>query len=236
MDLGKLPVFLDNQQKGNYSLHLDPSANGSDATWQTNQSFSADPEIAKWLRNKDFRHAMALGVDRDQLNEAFWIGVGTPGSVAPDETSPYNPGPEWRKKWATLDVNQANDLLDKIGLSKKDSEGYRVRTDNGQRLRIELMTQGGVFFPLTKVAEMVREHWKAIGLQADVKELERSLAEKVIQANDHQIAIRAADGIEDIFAQDPGNAFPSSATSYNGPLYGSWFASGGTQGKEPPPR
>ena len=28
-------------------------------------------------------------------------------------------------------------MLDKIGLTKKDSEGYRVRTDNGQRLRIE---------------------------------------------------------------------------------------------------
>ena len=83
------------------------------------------------------------------------------------------------------------------------------------------MTQSGVFFPLTKVAEMVREHWKAIGLQADVKENERSLAEKLIQANEHQIAIRAADGIEDIYAQDPGNAFPISGTSYNGPLYGS---------------
>jgi peptide/nickel transport system substrate-binding protein len=134
------------------------------------------------------------------------------------------------------DPKKANELLDKIGLTKKDSEGYRLRTDNGQRLRIELMTQGGVFFPLTKVAEMVREHWKAIGLQADVKELERSLAEKLIQANEHQIAIRAADGIEDIYAQDPGNAFPSSGTSYGGPLFGTWFASNGSQGKEPPQR
>ena len=73
----------------------------------------------------------------------FWVGVGTPGSVVPSEDTPYNPGPEWRSKWATLDVKQANDLLDKIGLSKKDSEGYWLRTDNGQRLRLDIMTVGG---------------------------------------------------------------------------------------------
>jgi peptide/nickel transport system substrate-binding protein len=236
IDLGKLPVLVENAQKGNYKVHLDPANFGSDAPLRLNMSYEADAEIAKWLNNTDFRIAMSLGIQRDQLNEALWLGMGTSGSYIIGEESPVNPGPEYRTLNMQYDPKQANELLDSLGLSKKDAEGYRVRTDNGQRLRIELMTQSGVFFPLTKVAEMVREHWKAIGLQADVKENERSLAEKLIAANEHQIAIRAADGIEDIWAQDPGNAFPSSGTSYGGPLYGQWFASGGTQGKEPPPR
>jgi peptide/nickel transport system substrate-binding protein len=235
-DLAKLPVFIENQEKGNYKVHLDPANFGSDAPLRLNMSYEADAEVKKWLNDKDFRIAMSLGIQRDQLNEALWLGMGTPGSYIIGESSPYSPGPEYRTLNMTYDPKKANELLDKLGLDKKDSEGYRLRTDNGQRLRIELMTQGGVFFPLTKVAEMVREHWKAIGLQADVKELERSLAEKIIQANEHQIAIRAADGIEDIFAQDPGNAFPSAANSYNGPLFGLWFASNGAQGKEPPPK
>ena len=50
IDLGKLPVFLENQQKGNYTLQLDPAANGADATCRLNQSYEADPEIGKWLR------------------------------------------------------------------------------------------------------------------------------------------------------------------------------------------
>ncbi|MCC7368270.1 MAG: ABC transporter substrate-binding protein [Chloroflexi bacterium] len=236
IDLGKLPVLIENQQKGNYKVHLDPANFGSDAPLRLNMSYEADAEVAKWLNNKDFRIAMSLGIQRDQLNEALWLGMGTPGSYIIGEDSQYSPGPQYRNLNMQYDPKQANEILDRIGLDKKDAEGYRLRTDNGQRLRIELMTQSGVFFPLTKVAEMVREHWKAIGLQADVKENERSLAEKLISANEHHIAIRAADGIEDIYAQDPGNAFPSSGTSYNGPLYGRWFASGGTQGKEPPPR
>ncbi len=236
IDLGKLPVLIENQQRGNYKVHLDPANFGSDAPLVLNMSYVADAEVAKWLNNKDFRIAMSLGIERDQLNEALWLGMGTPGSYIVGESSPYSPGPEYRTLNMQYDPKKANELLDKLGLNKKDSEGYRVRTDNGQRLRIELMTQSGVFFPLTKVAEMVADQWKRIGLQGDVKEVERSLAEKLSAANEHQIAIRATDGIEDIYALDPGGAFPSSATSYGGPVFGAWFASGGTQGKEPPPR
>ena len=40
---------------------------------------------------------------------------------------PQSPGPEWRKKWSTLDVAQANNLLDGIGLAKKESFAYMKR-------------------------------------------------------------------------------------------------------------
>jgi peptide/nickel transport system substrate-binding protein len=235
VDLGKLPVFLENQQRGGYKVHLDPAEFGSDASLVINMSFEADAEIAKWLSNRDFRTAMSLGIDRDQLNEALWLGMGTPGSYVVSENSRYNPGPEYRTLNHTHDPARANALLDQIGLDKKDAEGFRLRAD-GQRLRIELMTQSGVFFPLTKVGEMVADQWKRIGLQGDVKEVERSFAERRIQANEHQIAVRATDGTEDMFAHDPSNMFPAHGRAMGGPLYGTWFASVGTQGKEPPAR
>jgi peptide/nickel transport system substrate-binding protein len=232
IDMGKLPVFLENQQKGNYTVKLDPSANGSDATIQTNQSFSADPEIAKWLRNRDFRHALALGVDRDQLNEVFWLGVGTPGSTVPDDSLPSNPGPEWRKKWAVLDVKQANELLDKIGLNKKDAEGYRLRTDNGQRLRLQMGTVGGSFVPFPRIGEMIAQHWKAIGIQLDAQEVERSLNEKRRNANENQLELWANDGSELLYGF-PNHALPITGTVLMGPEIGKWYASNGAQGMKP---
>jgi peptide/nickel transport system substrate-binding protein len=232
IDMAKLPVFLENREKGGYTVKLDPSANGSDATIQVNQSFSGDPEIAKWLRNRDFRHALALGVDRDQLNEVFWLGVGTPGSTVPDESLPANPGPEWRKKWATLDVKQANELLDKIGLSKKDAEGYRVRTDNGQRLRLSLPTVGGSFVPFPKIGEMLAQQWKVIGIQLDAQEVERSLNEKRRTANENQLELWANDGSELLYGF-PNHALPINPTVLMGPEIGKWFASNGAQGMKP---
>src|SRR6185369_9987726 len=135
-----------------------------------NQSFEADPEIGKWLRNVDFRRALSMGIDRDQFNEVFFLGTAVPSSLMSDDASPENAGPEWRTKWSTLDVKQANDLLDKIGLTKKDAEGFRVRTDNGQRLRFVVTTVAAAFIPYAQIMEMVSQHWKKIGIQLDVKD------------------------------------------------------------------
>jgi peptide/nickel transport system substrate-binding protein len=231
--LAKLPVFLENRAKGNYDVRLDPALNGGDAVLYTNQTFEADPEVAKWLQTRDFRRALSLGIDRDQLNETFWLGVGTPGSVAPSESVPESPGPEWRKKWSVLDVKQANQLLDKIGLSKKDSEGYRLRTDGKGQLRIELQTVAGAFINYAQLAEMIREQWKKIGIQADVKDLERNHFFVRIANNEHQIAIYVNDGSEQLYLY-PRFALPVEPTqSLLGLSIARWYASDGKQGKLP---
>ena len=229
----KIPVFLENRDKVGYDLHLDPALNGSDATLQTNQAYDADPEIAKWLQTADFRRALSMGIDRDQLNETFWLGIGVPGSVAPSETMPYSPGPEWRKKWATLDVKQANALLDKIGLSKKDAQGFRQRTDGRGRLRLQMMTAAGTFIPQTQIGEMIREQWKKIGIDVDVKEHERSLFMTRMTGNEHQISMWANDGTEVIYLF-PRHALPVDPVEANlGRPIALWYASNGTQGKAP---
>ena len=92
ISLPKLPVLIENQKKGNYSIHLDTAQSGGDAALLVNTAYDGDPEIAKWLNTRDFRRALSMGIDRDQLNEAFWLGLGTPGSCAPPDNAPTNPG------------------------------------------------------------------------------------------------------------------------------------------------
>jgi ABC-type transport system substrate-binding protein len=234
IDLQKLPVLLENQQKGGYKVYLDPSDQGTDVALWFNMSYEADPEIATWLTNRDFRRALSLGINRDQLNETFWLGLGVPGAALPGEATLYSPGPEYRTRWATYEPQQANAMLDAIGLDKKDAEGYRVRTDGKGRLRLEVQTFVG-FFQSTQVCEMIREQWKKIGIQADVKEVERGLAFKRRDANEHQIYVDAQWGSDNMFGHIP-VFFPYDGGGTIGPLYGRWFASGGTKGKEPPPR
>ena len=98
MGLAKLPVFLENAKKGNYTVHLDPALNGSDATIHIGNAYEGDPEIAKFLKNKDFRHALSLGIDRDQLNEAFWLGVGTARIDSAGARYHLQPGPRMEQE------------------------------------------------------------------------------------------------------------------------------------------
>jgi peptide/nickel transport system substrate-binding protein len=238
LDLAKVPVFIENQQKGGYKLYLDPGDYGGDMIIKFNLSYEADPEIAKWMNTTDFRRALALGIDRDQLNETFWLGTGTPSSVVPADGNKYNPGPEYRKMWATLDLKKSNEMLDRIGLAKKDAEGYRLRTDGKGRLRIEIMTLGGQFLQFTQIAEMIREQWKKIGIDLVVQEVDRSLAIQRTIANEQQLGAWNNDGSEHLFTF-PTHVFPFdvlAVVATSGPLYAKWFQSGGTQGKEPPAR
>jgi peptide/nickel transport system substrate-binding protein len=233
VSLPKLPVFIENQKKGNYSIHLDTSQSGCDAGMLINTAYEADPEIAKWLTNRDFRRAISLGIDRNQLNEAFWLGLGTPGSTAPAEEVAINPGKEYRKKWAVLDLKQANALLDKIGLTKKDAEGYRLRTDGKGRVRIELMSVGGQFIPYTQVGEMIRQQWVKIGIDADVKETERGLAFTKTANAEHHIMFWTVGGSENLYLF-PRHVLPvDPAECHVGMPFARWYASNGTQGKKP---
>ena len=235
VSLPKLPVLIENQKKGNYTVHLDTAQMGSDAALLVNTAYEADPEIARWLTNRDFRRAISLGIDRDRLNEAFWLGIGTPGSCAPAEEVAINPGKEYRKKWAVLDVKQANAILETIGLTKKDGEGFRLRTDGKGRLRIELMTVGGQFTPFTQIAEMIKQQWVKIGIDADVKETERNLAFTKTNNSEHHILFWSVTGSENIylFPRLVLPVDPVPMDQHLGMPFARWYATNGAQGKRP---
>ena len=232
VDIQKLPVYIENQEKGGYTMHLDPGLYGSDTILHVNQDYDEDPEVARWLTNRDFRHALALGIDRDQINETFFLGVGTPGSPVPDDSVPEMPGPEYRKKWSVLDPKQANEILDKAGLDTKDADGYRLRTDGKGRLRIELVCFAGAFLPYAQHAEMIVQQWKKIGIQGEVKEVERGLGEKRRDANQNQITLWSNGGTEQLYLY-PYHALPVGLGVMMGNESAKWYATSGKQGKEP---
>ena len=232
IDLAKLAVIIDNRDRGGYDLHLDLAFNGSDTTIHFNQSYKADPEIAKWLTNVDFRRALSMAIDRQQMNETFWLGLGAPGSTCPAESMPQNPGKEWRNKWSTLDIAKSNQMLDAIGLTKKDREGFRVRTDNGERLRLVVQTVRA-FLPWPQQLEMVAQHWRKVGIFAEVREMERVLAFTRTQANEHHIHVWTNGGTELLYLF-PRHAIPvDPVEAFMGPEFAKWYASGGKLGTEP---
>ena len=229
--MSNIPVFLQNQKIAGYTLRLDPAQNGTDSGFHINLSYRGDAEIAKWFQTADFRRALSLGIDRDQINEIFFLGIGVPGSAVVAESSPYSPGPEYRKLWSTYDKAKANQMLDAIGLTKRDAEGFRLRTDNGKRLIIEVNTIP-TFLPNTAIAEMVKQQWAAIGIFANVVEQERSLWAGRLANNETQISVWQNDGSDEPFLF-PHHLLPVSTQAEMGPGYGLWFSGGGKQGVQP---
>ncbi len=78
---------------------------------------------------------------------------------------------------------------------------------------------------------MIKEQWKKIGIQADVKEVERSLFFTRINNNEHQIAIWPNDGTEVLYLF-PRHALPvDPVEALLGHPIARWYASNGTAGE-----
>lgn len=226
-----LPVLAENEKRGNYTLHRAPSRE-MDCGIRINLAYDADRELGDLLRTADFRRALALGVDRQQINDAFYIGTSTPSATMCGDDNEYFPGAEWRTKWATHDVAQANELLDKVGLTQKDADGYRLRRDGKGRIRLDFQATTG-FADFVGIGEMVKRQWHDIGIDMNVQGVQpnlltgRSLA-NTLMLSAHQV------GTDDPFLR-PDTFLPTVTNNYPGMIgipYAKWFA--GKGGVEPP--
>jgi peptide/nickel transport system substrate-binding protein len=233
VDFAKYPVFKQNQDKAGYDVFLWKKQYGGNPALFFNQNWSGDAEVQKWLTNRDFRTALALGIDRPQINEAFFLGLGDPGNAAPGPESRFYLGPDSRKTNGVLDLKKANELLDKIGLDKKDAEGFRLRTDGKGRLAVELAAAIGQAADLPGISQMIAAQWaKGIGIQGKVFTADRSLIFTKQPANELQMWVWFNDGSDELFAF-PTHVFAFSSFSGIGPKTGDWVQSAGRQGIKP---
>ena len=198
IDLGKLPVFLENQDKGNYKVYLDTGDYAGDCIIKFNRSYAADAELKKWFNTADFRRALSMGIDRDQLNETFWLGLGTPTSMAPADENKYNPGPSSAPCGRPSTRSKPTRCWTRSGWTR------RTRRASGYG-RTAPAAPHGDHHPgrpvrqFTQIMEMIRQQWTKIGIDLTVQERERSLAEKMAGANETQLYAWLADGSEHLF-------------------------------------
>jgi peptide/nickel transport system substrate-binding protein len=228
-----LPVLVQNQQRSNYTVHRAPGRD-LDFGVRFNLAYDKDKYLGDLIRTADFRRALSLGVDRDQINQAFFLGTSVPTATVPGDDSMYFPGPEWRVKWATHDPAQANQLLDKIGLTKKDSSGFRMRADGKGKIRLDYQAVKA-FSDFPGIGEMIQKQWQQIGIDLNVQTIasdlivQRTLAGEMMLSG-HQV------GTDDPFLL-PDTFLPTVTGNYTGMIgipYAKWFLSNGKQGVEPP--
>ena len=234
IDIGKLPVLLENQQKGNYKVA--PRHRRLRRRLRT----QVQPELRGRPRDRASGSATPTSAGRSRWastatrsTRRSGSGPARPARRRRPSRNKYNPGPEYRTKWATLDIKQANEMLDKIGLDKKDAEGYRLRTDGKGRLRIEVDDLGRPVHPVHPISEMIREQWKKIGIDLNVR---RSSGRSARSATP-PTRTRSTPGrttAASTCTRSPATSSRTTRPAAAAPLYADWFQSNGQEGKEPP--
>ena len=207
--LVKLPLYKENAAKANIEsilmdMHTDPSVFYLNLT-------NKDENWRKVVSDLRFRQAVNYAINRKEIIESVYYGLGQLPQLVSGE---YN-------------LEKANQLLDEMGLNKKDAEGYRLGPD-GKTFVIAL--EHGAHAPdIAPAAELVAQHLKKAGLKVTVKQIDPNLWAQRAAANDLQATI--------IWNPQPqwlggtANYLPFDRWA---PLWQLWYDNGGKKGEEPP--
>jgi peptide/nickel transport system substrate-binding protein len=153
------PALIENEQKGNYKIMT--TYMGNELAWPniTFNLSNPDPVIGPILRDLRFRRAMSLAVNRQEILDGPWMGVGRICQSTVRDTDPLFKQ-EWLTNYTKYDPEQANKLLDEMGLKWDSNHQYRQRPD-GKRLSILLTTMDWNWPP----TEPLIDHWRKVGVE-----------------------------------------------------------------------
>jgi peptide/nickel transport system substrate-binding protein len=170
LSFGDATVLKANEAKGKYKVLTWPIAKGSHIALYPNLNAS-DASWRALMRDRRFRRALSLGINRADINKALFFGMASEGNNAVLKGSPLH-RPEYLTANATHDPKAASALLDEIGLKVRNADGVRLMAD---KRPLELVVEtAGESKEETDVLQLIAQHYKAIGIKLVVKPSDRN--------------------------------------------------------------
>ena len=219
-------TFLkENEQKGDYRVLTYDGDRAAHVAFWPNMSYQNDPRLGELMSNSRFKEALSLGIDRDELNELFYYGLGVPRSITAIDSEPT-----YEEDVARMHIEynpeKANRILDELGFDKRNAKGIRLFPDGEP---ISFVMDWATSWPVHgKVAEVVSDYWRDLGIDTVVKAHERSVFYELSYSNSFAMSV----------FQSPGTSLVNNwwiiPWYHNSNGYGVWHRTGGEEGVAPP--
>ncbi|MGZ8410717.1 MAG: ABC transporter substrate-binding protein [Hyphomicrobium sp.] len=177
-------VLKQGAPRHNYSVHLWQSAAGAETALYPNLNV-ADPVWREVVRTPEFRRALSLAIDRQEINQTIYFGMGDTGQNTVLPGSPLY-RPEYAKAWTEFDLAKANALLDTAGLARRGGSSIRQLPD-GRPANIVIETAGENPVEID-ILQLVRDSWQKVGIKAHIKTLQRDVMRNRIATGETLIA------------------------------------------------
>ncbi|MBX3142345.1 MAG: ABC transporter substrate-binding protein [Trueperaceae bacterium] len=232
IQLTNYPVLVENGERSGYHVITWPTFGGNDAAIWINQQYTANPELGSILANRDFRVALSVGLQREEIRESAFLGQGEIRQAVAAPWHPYYPGDEWAFKDTEYDPERANALLDGLGLTR-GANGVRT-LPSGAPLRLEISVVPA-FGPWPDVAQLVAADWNALGVTTDIQIRERTAHFTMRNANELMLEIWNEDTSAFPFTGNPKIDPRSDPATIFAVESRTWYRTNGEQGIEPTP-
>ncbi len=198
-------------------MALFPNLNANDPVWR------------KLLRNPDFRRALSMAINRREINEVVFFGLALEGNNTMLPESPLF-DKSHQQRWAKYDLREANRLLDKAGLTKRDDQDIRLLPD-GRPLEIIVET-AGEDSDQADVLQLVTDSWLKVGIKLFTKPTRREVLRRRSLAGATIMSVSF--GLENGVASNtssPGELAPTQDGQLNWPKWGMHFQTSGQGGE-----
>ncbi len=154
-----------------YRTYLWANGAASQIAIYPNLNFN-DPIWREVMRDARFRRALSLGIDRRMINRALYFGLAKEGGMTALAKSPFF-DPANLTRWAIYDPQEANALLDQIGLDQKTPAGIRLLPD-GRPMEFVVET-AGERQEVENALAIITDTWRDIGIKLVMRPLDRDI-------------------------------------------------------------
>ncbi|KKL78755.1 hypothetical protein LCGC14_2021660, partial [marine sediment metagenome] len=206
--LKDVPLYKENEQEGGYRTLITNWSGSLTVNFNNNHP---DPVWQEVVRDVRFRKALSLAINREEIIDAVYLGFGEVPTTLPGIE--YNPA-------------KAKQLLDEMGMDKRDAEGWRLGPD-GDTFVLPFL-QSGIFADWIPSAELVAEHFRAVGIKTTVKPTTFGAMYTVMQANELKATV-----MDNSVGLWRDNIYAIWMLPW-APLWGDWYETSGVEGEEPP--
>ncbi len=214
--------------KNDFSVRLWQTAKGAHIALFPNLN-AADPVWRPLLRDVNFRRALSMGINRHEINQAIYYGLAIEGNNTVLPQSPLYK-PNYAKVWTQFDLDEANRLLDALGLDKRDGHDIRLLPD-GRPMEIIVET-AGEDTEQTDVLELVRDSWLQLGIKVFSKPLQREVLRNRIFAGTTIMSVWF--GLENGIPtpdSSPQELAPTDQQHLQWPKWGQYYQTNGSAGE-----
>ena len=231
VQLESAPQLLDGAESGGYSLQINPGCGAALFSFNVTHP---DMEKRKVYSDIRFRQAMSIALDRNEINDVAYYGMGVVEQFVGISPAPDFVPDAIKMHMTQYDPDGANALLDEVGLKDVDGDGFR-ELPNGAAfaMNIDYATQGigGV------EVELVARMWNDVGVKTNFKEVtpdeyrgSQSSNALDVHAWDKGQPLAIIAGNPETFKAPFGNYFNHT----QGMLWAAYIDSNGSDGVEPP--
>ena len=217
-------------ENGNYRVFLWANGTASQIAIYPNLNY-ADPEWRNILRDVRFRRALSLGIDRRMINRALYFGIAKEGGMTVLPQSPFYNG-AYRTAWAQFDIQQANALLDDMGLTDRTPAGYRKLPD-GRTLAIIVET-AGERQEVENALQIITDTWRDIGVRLIMRPFSRDTLRNRVYSGASMASVWYGwdNGIPTLDTS-PDYLAPRAQEFFAWPMWGQYFQTDGQAGEAP---